>query len=126
MRSDYMTDAELKALNDEMDLEEEMDAQDEELAALDGRRAAEAASKPAAPSKPGHETPASTPKPATPAPTPTPKPTAPKVPAPVALGLGKDGVYRLTRQQLADPEFCWRTEAERKSAKSVEIVRLPK
>ena len=48
-------------------------------------------------------------------------PVVPDPPKP-ALGLGKDGIYRLTRKQAEDPMISFDTQTERAKAKSVLIV----
>jgi hypothetical protein len=46
---------------------------------------------------------------------------APKLPE-RKLGLGKDGIYRVTDAQMRNPEWCYATQAERSKAKGQETV----
>jgi hypothetical protein len=106
-----VTERELKLITDELDLDDEMDAADEEIAKL-GAEVHAAPAKAAPAQKAAAQTPA-------PIATPAPTPAAPKHP----LGLGKDGVYRHTAAQLRDPTWCYESQAERDQAKSVELVK---
>jgi hypothetical protein len=104
-----MTDDELEALNAQMDADDEEDA-DAEIVAAAERAVAKKAS--AAKGKPPAPTPAAA--------------VAPKRavrPAPPALGMGKDGVFRWTDEQMRDPAYCYATQKERAKAKSTEIVK---
>lgn len=100
-----MTPEELQAINDECDegdLELLEDADAEVIAAAERAVAAKQATA------------------ATPAPTAA-APVVPDPPKP-ALGLGKDGIYRLTRSQAEDPMISFEAQGERAKAKSVLIV----
>jgi hypothetical protein len=107
-----MTDAELKAINDECDaddLEFEDEANIEEAERVEAaKKAAKTAAAAAIPAK-------AAPSPAAPpdAPQPAPKP---------VLGLGRDGIFRMTDSQARDPAFCIRTQKARSTAKSIETV----
>lgn len=46
---------------------------------------------------------------------------APQLPT-RTLGLGKDGIYRVTDSQMRDPEWCFATQKERCAAKGQETV----
>jgi hypothetical protein len=46
---------------------------------------------------------------------------APKLPE-RKLGLGKDGIYRVTDAQMRDPQWCFATQKERCAAKGQETV----
>jgi hypothetical protein len=108
-----MSPDELKAINDECDADdlELQEMEDEEIIAAAERAVAKKAS--------------AAPKGKPPAPTPA-AAVAPKRavrPAPPALGMGKDGVFRWTDEQMRDPAFCYATQKERAKAASTEIVK---
>jgi hypothetical protein len=44
-------------------------------------------------------------------------------PAPPPLGLGKDGIWRMTYEQSRDSEWCFRTQKARSKAVAVLIVK---
>lgn len=90
-----MTDAELRALHDEMDADDimleleddEPDLDDVDLVDDDGNEDPEASASPA-----------------------------------VVMGLGPDKVFRHTAEQLRDPIWCRSTQADRAKATSFAIV----
>jgi hypothetical protein len=109
-----MTEAELRAINDECDADDLAFQEEEDeavIAAAEKTVAAEKAQAAATRAK---------------APAPSPTPTAPAAPPPAPkpkLGLGKDNIFRWTDDQMRDPDFCFRTQAERVKASSLEVVK---
>jgi hypothetical protein len=109
MRGDLMTPEQLKALTDEMDADDELDAAEAELAALeaeDGGASAKTA------------TPAPT-KAAAPTPAPKPEPAAPIKPR---LGLQKNGTFYHTASQLRDSAWCFANQSDMTRALKLELV----
>jgi hypothetical protein len=107
-----MTPAELQAINDESDASdlELLEAEDEEVIAAAERYVAAKQAAAVTGVKP-----AATPAPAAAA------PVAVVPPKPV-LGLGSDGIYRLTRSQADNPLTCFETQGERAKARAILIV----